>query len=289
MKTFLACLMLTGLLFATGMNVKASEKAALTMVVMDPLALPLSCDCVKGYAQHNYEKLAKYLEQQMGVPVQVHFAETLSATLERKTQGKADIVIGKHSVIASQGPADKLKLEPIASLTGKDGSITQTGLFVVPAKDPAITIVDLKGYKIYFGSKDCDEKYQAALHLFKDNEVVLAPNVKHENCAACSDGAVAIIDLHKNGVKAAAVISSYAKPLLEGCGTIKKGDLRVVGETDPVLFVTAYVNEALPTAAERHRLQQALLAMNKNEAMLTADSRARTVSWPTRNCLKKSN
>lgn len=269
MKTFLACLMLTGLLFATGMNVKANEKTALTMVVMDPLAAPLSCDCVKGYAQRDYEKLAKYLEQQMGVPVQVHFAETLAAALERKTQGKADIIIGKHSVIATQGAANKLKLQPIASLSGKDGSTTQTGLFVVPAKDPAITIVDLKGYKIYFGSTDSDEKYQAALHLFKDNEVVLAPDVKHENCASCSDGAIAILDLHKNGVKAAAVISSYAKPLLEGCGTIKKGDLRVVGETDPVLFVTAYVNETMPTA-ERHRVQQALLAMNKNEALLTA-------------------
>jgi len=39
---------------------------------------------------------------------------------------------------------------------------------------------------------------------------------------------------------AATVISSYAQPLLEGCGTIKKGDLRVIGETDPMPFVVAF-------------------------------------------------
>jgi ABC-type phosphate/phosphonate transport system substrate-binding protein len=255
MKRLLASLALLGLLFTASFSTQANEKAALTMIVMDPLAAPLSCDCVKGYAQRDYEKLAKYLEQQMGVPVQVHFAETLSAALERKTQGKADIIIGKHSVVSTHGPQNKLKLVPLASLSGKDGSITQTGLIVVPTKDPALT--------------DSDEKYQAALHLLKDNEIVLAPDVKHETCAACSDGATAILDLHKNGVKAAAVISSYAKPLLEGCGTIKKGDLRVVGETDPVLFVTAFCSETLPTA-EKHRLTQAFLEMSKQEALLTA-------------------
>ncbi len=38
----------------------------LTMVVMDPLALPLSCPCVQGYAQRNYDKLAEALEKDLG-------------------------------------------------------------------------------------------------------------------------------------------------------------------------------------------------------------------------------
>src|SRR5262245_46785642 len=32
------------------------------LVVMDPLALPLSCPCVKGYAQRDYDKLGKHIE-----------------------------------------------------------------------------------------------------------------------------------------------------------------------------------------------------------------------------------
>lgn len=273
MKRILALLAIIGLCLPMGLAMtpadKPAEKQIFTMIVMDPLAAPLSCDCVKGYAQRDYEKLAKYLEQQLNMSVQVHFAESLGAALERKTQGKADLIIGKNSVIAHQGPQHKLKLVPLASLTGKDGATTQTGLIVVPTRDPALTVADLKGYRILFGSMDCDEKYQAALYLLKDNEVAVPPKEKHETCAACSDGAVAILDMHKNGVKAAAVISSYAKPLLEGCGTIKKGDLRVVGETDPVLFITAYINEAVPTS-DRHRVQQALLKLGHQSDLLTA-------------------
>lgn len=273
MKRILAILALVCLCLPLGLalspNDKPNEKQPFTVIVMDPLAAPLSCDCVKGYAQRDYEKLAKYLEQQLSMPVQVHFAETLSAALERKTQGKADLIIGKHSVVSSQGPQQKLKVTPILSLTGKDGSTTQTGLIVVPTKDPALTVADLKGYRILFGTTDCDEKYQAALYLLKDNEVAVPPKEKHETCAACSDGAVAILEMYKNGTKGAAVISSYAKPLLEGCGTIKKGDLRVVGETDPVPFVTVFINDNLPTN-ERHRVQEALLKIADQPALLTA-------------------
>ncbi len=283
MKRLIA--LLTVLLFGLPLGLamvptdKPGEKQPFTIIVMDPLAAPLSCDCVKGYAQRDYEKLGKYLEQQLGLPVQVHFAESLGAALERKSQGKADLIIGKCSVIASQGPLNKLKLAPILSLTGKDGSTTQTGLILVPTKDPALTIADLKGYRILFGSKDCDEKYQAALYLLKDNEVAVPPAEKHETCAACSDGAVAILDMHKNGIKAAAVISSYAKPLLEGCGTIKKGDLRVVGETDPVPFVTVFINQNLPTN-EQHRVQEALLKMSETPALLIAlESKAGFVEY----------
>ena len=48
-------------------------------------------------------------------------------------------------------------------------------------------------------------------------------------------------------VKAAAVISSYAEPLLEGCGKIKKGDLRVIGESKPVPFITLFAEASLTT------------------------------------------
>ena len=59
--------------------------------------------------------------------------------------------------------------------------------------------------------------------------------------------------------RAAAVISSYAQPLLEGCGSINKGDLRVIGQTDPVPFVTAFVREDLPRTV-RAAIEAALLS-----------------------------
>ena len=78
-----------------------------------------------------------------------------------------------------------------------------------------------------------------------------------------------VIDEAKSGKKVATVISSYAQPLLEGCGTIKKGDLRVVGETDPVPFVAAFATKTL-AGADCEKVKSALLAVGKNKDLSTA-------------------
>lgn len=239
----------------------------LTVVVMDPLAAPLSCPCVKGYAQRDYEKLAAFMAARLGRPVKVHFAETLTAALEKKTGGKVDLVIGKDSVVRAEAAKNKVAITQVAALTGKDGLTTQTGLVVVAGADPALTVESLKGYQLVFGPADAEEKHGAALALFKDLGVSVP--AKLETCVSCTDGATQVIDRAKRGEKVATVISSYAQPLLEGCGTIKKGDLRVVGETDPVPFVTAYVADRLPSA-DRAAVTAALLAAGQDAALRTA-------------------
>lgn len=234
----------------------------LTLVVMDPLALPLSCPCVKGYAQRDYDKLAAHLEKRLNRPVKVAYSDSLTAALKTKTEGKADIVIGKRSVVEFDAKASKLEMLPVADLTGKDGLTTMTGLIVVPKNDPAKTAADLKGYRIIFGTPECDEKYAAPIALLKKNGVTLLD--KLETSPACADGATAILEA-KSG-KGAAVISSYAKPLLEGCGTINKGDLRVVAETPPVPFITAFVSGKL-SKADQKSVQNELLNLYQDPAL----------------------
>lgn len=255
------------LMVTSGPAAIGQEKTTLTVIVMDPLAAPLSCPCVKGYAQRDYEKLGKHLEKHLGRPVKVHFSESLTNALEKKTAGKADLIIGKESVIRHQAKANKLGISPIASLTGKDGKTTMTGLFVVAAQDKALTPLDLKGYRMIFGPADADEKHTAALAVLRDLEVAAPKQL--ETCNSCSDGSLKILDLHKKGVKAVTVISSYAQPLLEGCGTINKGDLRVVGETDTVPFVVAFINSSV-ASAERTAIQQALFQVGTVPDLCTA-------------------
>jgi len=235
-----------------------STADALTMVVMDPLALPLSCPCVKGYAQRKYDKLGEKLQSDLHRPVKVVFNESLTSALKGDAHGKADLVIGKHSVVLFDAERSGQKLRAIASLTGKDGSTTQTGLIVVPSSDPAHSVAELKGYHLIFGPQECDEKYAAAMTLLRNNGVEIPVVV--ETSPACSDGACQILDeVKKDSSKhGAALISSYAKPLLEGCGTVEKGALRVVGETTAVPFVEAFVSETLPDA-EKTALVNALL------------------------------
>lgn len=236
-----------------------SAAEAFHMVVMDPLAAPLSCPCVKGYAQRDYEVLGKHLGSVLGRPVKVHFGESLSIVLAKKSGGKADLIIGKESVVRLESKQAGLKASPIASLTGKDGFTTMTGWVVVPSTDAALSIADLGNHKVLFGPPECDEKYKIALELFQDLGIKIANPV---SCHSCSDGATKILDMAKKGEKGATVISSYAAPLLEGCGTIQKGDLKVIGKTDPVPFVVAFVNDQL--SPETQKLISAQLVSIKN-------------------------
>lgn len=262
MKIWISLLLAMVAMIAT--SIAADNKpSTLTVVVMDPLSAPLACDCVKGYAQRKYEMLGEFLQAELKQPVKVYWSESLNAALEEKTGGKADVIIGKHSVIVADAAEAKLAVQPVAQLTGKDGSVTQTGLFIVRKLDPAKSMSDLKGYRILFGPADCDEKSAAPMALLKKSGLPVPKPV--ETSPSCSDAAKALLAFPESE-KAAAVVSSYAQPLLEGCGSIKKGDVRVIGESAPVPFITAFVNGKLDKSV-RAAITEALLKVG-NEAKL---------------------
>jgi len=241
-------------------------KGALVMVVMDPLAAPLSCPCVEGYAQRDYDKLAAFLTSQLGREVVAVYNASLPAALKMDTKDRADIVIGKHSVVLYDGKRAGKQFRPVLALTGKDGKTDIQGLFVVASSDPAKSVAELKGYRIFYGTEDSDEKYSAAFDVLKRHGIT--PTDKPDTCAACSDGATKILELGPT-VRTATVISSYAAPLLEGCGTVKKGDLRVIGQTASVPFVEAFVSEALPPA-EQAKIEAALAKMGTEIELMQA-------------------
>lgn len=236
----------------------------LTLIVMDPLAAPLACDCVQGYAQRKYELLGTYLTRTLKRPVKVYWKESLVKALAEQTEGKADLVIGKYSVVMHDAAAAGRRFTPVASLTARDGTTSQTGLLVVRAADRAKSVGDLTGYRIFFGPADCDEKLKAPVALLQQHQVAVPEPI--ETYQACSNAATALVELSPD-VRAAAVISSYAEPLLEGCGTVKKGDLRVIGVTAPVPFVTAFVSDEL-SAEERAAVTAALLEVGTDADLL---------------------
>lgn len=254
--------------FAADKGTTDGSDKSLSLVVMDPLAAPLSCPCVEGYAQRKYEKLADYLSERLGRPVHATFAESFEKALAQEGCKSIDIAIGKDSVVRHDAAAMKLSVTPVAALSGRDGKTTQTGLIVVRSGDKAQTVEDLQGYRILYGTVACDEKFAAARTTLAAAGVELVAPESAETTEACSDGACKIIEWG-DSEHAAAVISSYAAPLLEGCGTIKKGDLRVVGETEPVPFITAFVTESIDNAT-RSEVRQALLDVGKQAELLAA-------------------
>ncbi len=237
------CAILLSLVSVVASEEKSLAPEPLTLVVMDPLAKPLSCPCVAGYAQRDYEKLAEALQKTLQREVVVVFNDSLVAAQKKKQVIRIDLVIGKQSVILQDAKASKLNLKKVAMLSGKDGLTTQRGLVVVATADPAKQMSDLKDYRIYFGPQECDEKHAAAMRLLTAAGIAIPQ--KLDTAVACDEGAIKILEMAEKGERGCAVISSYAKPLLEGCGQVKKGALRIVGETEDVPFVAAYLNAGL--------------------------------------------
>ncbi|MBL8889716.1 MAG: PhnD/SsuA/transferrin family substrate-binding protein [Planctomycetaceae bacterium] len=255
----------------TSLAQATDSESPLTVVVMDPLCDKLACDCVQGFAQRKYEVLGQHLQKSLGRKVEVFWGESIEAALKdesvaRKTPLVADIVIGKHSVVVAESKARQLGLEPLAQLTGLDGLTTQTGLVVVRSADPAILVDDLAGYRIIFGPANCDEKHAAPRQLLLDSEISLPTEL--ETSSKCSLAAQLLLDSPQDE-KVAAIISSYAVPLLEGCGTIEKGALRVIGKSDPVPFISLFLRSEL-SADSQSEILSALIAVGKDSNMLRA-------------------
>lgn len=244
--------------------VTAEEITRLQLVVMDPLAKELSCPCVAGYAQRDYQALAKHLEAHLRLPVSVTFSESLKKGIQDNASGRADLVIGKHSVILADAKSLQLNFKPTYALTDLLGTTTMTGMVVVTKADPAKTLDDLKAYNMILGPAECDEKHAAALTLFQTAGISLQP--PYNIVQACGEGCIAVLKQGDQG-RTAAVISSYAAPLVEGCGTIPKDSIRVVAHTQPVPFITAFVSQSLDEGL-RTRLSDAFEAVASDAGLL---------------------
>jgi outer membrane protein assembly factor BamB len=275
----LTFLVLGALAAGAGEAAVTAKKLPIAIVVMDPLAAELSCACVRGYGQRDYHKLAAYLARELGRQTTVSFSEDLADALARLTPGLPVIVIGQESLIAHDAPAAGFQGRALARLTDQEGAATITGLFVVKAGDPAATLQDLARRRIFFGPANAAERRAAALAAL--NTAGVTPPERLETRETSSDAALEIVDSALEPPPAA-VISSYALPLLEGCGSLKPGDLKIVGRTEPVPFMAVFASDSLP-AEQRRKLTDALLALRKPSRLLRAmESRNGFVPVPDR-------
>lgn len=232
----------------------------LRMVVMDPLAAPLACACVLGHAQRQYDRLAQFLERRLGRPVIVTFGESLTEVLSRDGS-QVDLVIGKQSVVESDSLRVKMSVRRLALLTDTEGRTDVWGLFVVRTRDPAQRLSDLSGYRIQFGPVEEAEKHAAAVAALESAGIAVERPVRIS--PGCNIAALAVAEKQAD----AAVISSYAFPLLEGCGTINKGSLCVVGRTEGVPFITVFATERVTSAMEKAVLD-ALVSVADDASLL---------------------
>ena len=246
------------------------DERPLTIVVMDPLSKRLACACVQGYAQRDYDKLGQFLEGRTGRPVRILYAADLARAFDEVSPTRIDLVIGKHSLVKADAAECKLAVRPICMLTGLDGTTTLTGLFVAKKGDAVKSIADIGGRRILFGPADSDEKHSEAFVTLRKAGISIPKKI--ETRPGCSDAALEILD-SKSKKPPIGVISSYALALIEGCGTVPRGALKVIGKTGAVPFIAVFATSAVGEQEAKGVLDALLAAKGDPKLLQTLESK----------------
>ncbi|HEX5221790.1 MAG TPA: PhnD/SsuA/transferrin family substrate-binding protein, partial [Verrucomicrobiae bacterium] len=247
-------------------GVSGKDAQAILFVVLDPLAKELACACVKGYGQRDYRKLAARLESALKQPVSIEFSDDLAETLKLATAGQEVIVVGEQSRVAQDSKKAGLKSHPICELTDPDGSTTIAGTFVVRASDSAKELKDISGRKLIFGLADTEQNHSAVQAALRTAGA--ETQAKSEKRDAYNIAALDMLDSSATPPPVA-VIPGYGPRLLEGCGSVKRGELRVIGQTEPLPFIAVFVADNI-SAAKREKIQKTLLDVKSDAKLLNA-------------------
>lgn len=257
------------LLLAAGCALGKAHKSGqepMLLVVMDPLAKELACACVKGYGQRDYRQVAAALEKALGQRVSIEFSDDLVESMAEVGARREVIIVGDRSLVAAGAKKARLKCHPVCELTDVEGETTAAGAFIARSDDTVKELKDIGGRKVFFGLPEADEKHAAGLAVLE--AVGLRTSATPEQRASYSDAALDVLDSQLSPPPVG-VIPSYALRLLEGCGSFKPGNLKVIGMTPPVPFINAFVAESIPADKEQ-RIVQALLGIKKNAKLLKA-------------------
>lgn len=236
-----------------------NEPGPVLLIVLDPLSKELACACVNGFGQRDYRKLAARLETNLKQRVGIEFSDDLAESLTSTKPGQEVIVVGEQSLVVRDAKKTGIKCHPVCALTDADGDSSLTGLFVARADDPANELKSLGERKVFSGLADTDENRAAVRAVLP---------IPPEKRASFSDAALDVLDSSASPPPVA-VIPAYALRLLEGCGSVKHGELKVIGKTSPVPFITVFVADAI-AADKQEKILQTLLGVKNDTKLLKA-------------------
>src|SRR5262249_73710 len=153
------------------------------------------------------------------------FSDDLAESLKGVSSEREVVVIGHESLVVNGAKKAGLKCHPVCELTDLDGNTTLTGSFIARSDDSAKTLKDLGGRRMLTGASETDGISAAGLDALR--RAAVEPGSKPQNRPAYTDAALDVLD-SQGSPPPVAVIPSYGLRLLEGCGSVKPGSLKVI-------------------------------------------------------------
>jgi outer membrane protein assembly factor BamB/ABC-type phosphate/phosphonate transport system substrate-binding protein len=240
------------------------RQPALTILVMDPLALQLSCACVDGTGQRRYSKLADHLKGALGRHIRLIFDESLSLAQNRAPNG-IDLVVGKDAMVRFDANATGTRLRPIAALTDRRDRTDFAGVFVVHKNSGLNTLRQLGGKHVALGPVEDEETNSAARAALAQAGVSM---VRFTVCGSIDAAALMVHD----GEADAAVVSEFLPPLLEGCGKLEKGTIQVIASTGEIPFIRIFAADSISSELEESLIIALDKVGEKSELLVAMES-----------------
>lgn len=236
-QTIIALILAFGSIAATFAESPDTDRT-LAIVVMDPLAAPLSCACLNGVGQRRYDLLEPWLAKKLNRKLEVVYAESLALAVNRLGR-QPDLVFGQQSVVEFDAVIAETNLRLIAELKDQTGNSKVRGLFVVAKNSPIMSLADLAKRKVVLGPIAHAEAHLSARQALIAAEVA-DPNI--ETAFSIEEAVYAVDD----GKADATIVPDFLFPLLQACGKIEKGALRTIGKTPAEPFIGLFAHATLP-------------------------------------------
>jgi len=191
--------------------------------------------------------LRSYLEKELGKKVAFHVLTSYAAMIEATRNGRIDLAFfGPLSYCMAR---DKCSIEPFAAKL-KDGAVTYRSVVIAGAESGIQRLEEIKGKRMAYG-----DQASTSSHLIPKG-VLAAHGVRpgdYQESFLGKHDAVALNVMRKN-VDAGGLSQVIFNGLTEK-GTIDKGKVRVIAESDPIPeYPWVMQSDLLPALKEKIRL-----------------------------------
>lgn len=230
----------------------------LKLAVNDYYAELTSPPCVAYLTSRRYEELQFILKVKYQIDLQLSYyfqeAELDAAILS----GRYDGVISNPWFAFRQVPEHGMQFSRIADLFDPFDSPNLFGAFIVKKDSPITSFAELKGKRLAMGQNTSLEKYHMPLILLEKTGIEPLEIIYNEICNQT------VGDLLENRVDAG-VISDFS--LIASCAAslVREEDFRIIMQTDYMPLCSVVLDLSKVGPAEAQRLQEALLAISREE------------------------
>ena len=193
--------------------------------------------------EENIERLGKYLQESLNLPVNIQLTEDYDNSIELLVQGKVEMAyLGPFSYVKAK--EQNAELEPIvAHLEKSTGRPWYTSTIVVNIDSEIKTLEDLKGKRFGFVSKSSTSGYLFPAAHLKKNGFNLEQDFTKINYAGSHNNNVAQL---ATGKLDAIAIDKSTYLLAQKAGEISGQKYRMIWESQPIPNPPMVISSKLP-------------------------------------------